>query len=117
MFVNKKLQAIDSKLIMHKEEAPILYFKVSKSECTYFIDDVFNLILVTEITQGNFDLFYTYSSNKVNGAQIATIQNINSNDTLGTYYMNNNKRFPLFKADSIFSKAREKLRNLREIIG
>ena len=116
MFVNKKLQAIDSKLIMHREEAPIYDFKVSKSECTYFIDDVFNLILVTQITQGNFDLFYTYSSNKVNGAQIATIPNINSNDTLGTYYVNNNIRFPLFKADSIFSEAIEKLRNLRDII-
>ena len=116
MFVNKKLQAIDSKLIMHKEEAPIYDFKVSKSSCTYFIDDVFNLILVTEITQGHFDLFYTYSSNKVNGAQIVTIQNINSNDTLGSYYVNNNIRFPLFKADSIFSEAREKLQNLRDII-
>ena len=116
MFVNKKLQAIDSKLIMYKEEAPIYDFKVSKSECTYFIDDVFNLILVTEITQGHFDLFYTYSSNKVNGAQIATIQNINSNDTLGSYYVNNNIRFPLFKADSMFGEAREKLQNLREIL-
>ena len=116
MFVNKKLQAIDSKLTMHKEEAPILYFKVSKSSCTYFIDDVFNLILVTQITQGNFDLFHTYSL-QARGAQIATIQNINSLDTLGTYYMNNNIRFPLFKADSIFSEAREKLQNLREIIG
>ena len=116
MLVNKKLQAIDSKLIMHKEEAPIDYFKVSKSSCTYFIDDVFNLILVTKITQGEFDLFHTYSSNKVNGAQIATIRNINSNDTLGSYYMNNNIRFPLFKADSMFSEAREKLQNLREIL-
>ena len=116
MFVNKKLQAIDSKLIMHKEEAPILYFKVSESSCTYFIDDVFNLILVTQITKGDFDLFHTYSENKVNGAQIATIQNINSLDTLGSYYVNNNIRFPLFKADSIFSEAREKLQNLREII-
>ena len=117
MLVNNKLRAIDStKLIMHKEEAPIYDFKVSKSECTYFIDDVFNLILVTQITQGNFDLFYTYSS-RVNGTQIATIQkNINSNDTLGSYYVNNNRRFPLFKADSIFSKAREKLQNLRDII-
>ena len=117
MFVNKKLQAIDSKLTMHKEEAPIYDFKVSKSSCTYFIDDLFNLILVTEITQGHFDLFYTYSSNKVNGAQIATILNINSNDTLGSYYVNNNIRFPLFKADSMFGEAREKLQNLREIIG
>ena len=117
MFVNKKLQAIDSKLIMYKEDAPIYDFKVSKSECTYFIDDIFNLILVTQINKGEFDLFHTYSSNKVNGAQTATIQNINSLDTLGPYYMNNNKRFPLFKADSIFSEAREKLRNLREIIG
>ena len=116
MFVNKKLQAIDSKLIMHREEAPILYFKVSRNSCTYFIDDVFNLILVTEITQGNFDLFHTYSSNKVNGAQIATILNINSNDTLGSYYVNNNIRLPLFKADAVFSEAREKLQNLREII-
>ena len=116
MFVNKKLQAIDSKLTMHREEAPILYFKVSKSSCTYFIDDLFNLILVTEIIKGNFDLFHTYSSNKVNGAQIATIQNINSNDTLSSYYVNNNIRFPLFKADSIFSEAREKLQNLRDII-
>ena len=116
MFVNKKLQAIDSKLIMYKEDAPIYDFKVSKSSCTYFIDDVFNLILVTEITQGHFDLFYTYSSNKVNGAQIVTIQNINSDDTLGSYYVNNNIRFPLFKADSIFSEAREKLQNLRDII-
>ena len=116
MFVNKKLQAIDSTLTMHKEEAPIYDFKVSKSSCTYFIDDLFNLILVTEITQGNFDLFYTYSSNKVNGAQIATIPNINSNDTLGTYYVNNNIRFPLFKADSVFSEAREKLLNLKEIL-
>ena len=116
MFVNKKLQAIDSKLIMHREEAPILYFRVSRSSCTYFIDDVFNLIMVTQITQGNFDLFHTYSSNKVNGAQIATIQNINSNETLGSYYVNNNIRFPLFKADSIFSEAREKLQNLRDII-
>lgn len=117
MFVNKKLQAIDSKLIMHREEAPILYFRVSRSSCTYFIDDVFNLIMVTQITQGQFDLFRTSCNNKVNGAQIATIQNINSLDTLGSYYMNNNIRFPLFKADSIFSEAREKLRNLREIIG
>ena len=117
MFVNKKLQAIDSKLIMYKEEAQIYDFKVSKSSCTYFIDDLFNLILVTEAIRGEFDLFYTYSSNKVNGAQIATIQNINSNDTLSSYYVNNNIRFPLFKADSIFSEAREKLRNLREIIG
>ena len=116
MFVNKKLQAIDSKLIMHREEAPILYFKVSRSSCTYFIDDVFNLILVTQITKGEFDLFHTYSSNKVNGAQIATIQNINSDDTIGSYYVNNNIRFPLFKADSIFSEAREKLLKLREII-
>ena len=123
MFVNKKLQAIDSKLqaidsklIMHKEEAPIYDFKVSKSSCTYFIDDVFNLILVTQITQGNFDLFHTYSSGKVNGAQIATIQNINSNDTLGSYYVNNNIRFPLFKADLMFGEAREKLQNLREIL-
>ena len=116
MFVNKKLKAINSTLIMHKEEAPIDYFKVSRNSCTYFIDDVFNLILVTKITQGNFDLFYTYSSNKVNGAQIATIQNINSNDTLGSYYVNNNIRFPLFKANAIFSTAREKLQNLREII-
>ena len=116
MLVNKKLQAIDSKLIMYKEDAPIYDFKVSKSSCTYFIDDVFNLILVTEITQGHFDLFYTYSSNKVNGAQIVTIQNINSDDTLGSYYVNNNIRFPLFKADSIFSEAREKLQNLRDII-
>ena len=116
MFVNKKLQAIDSKLIMHREEAHIYYFKVSKSSCTYFIDDLFNLILVTEINKGEFDLFHTYSSNKVNGAQIATIQNINSNDTLGSYYVNNNIRFPLFKADAVFSEAREKLRNLREII-
>ena len=115
MFVNKKLKAIDSKLIMHKEEAPIYDFKVSKSECTYFIDDVFNLILVTQITQGNFDLFYTYSS-QARPAQIATIQNINSNDTLGSYYVINNIRFPLFKADSIFSEAREKLQNLREIL-
>ena len=117
MIVNKKLQAIDSKLIMHREEAPIYDFKVSNSSCTYFIDDLFNLILVTEIIQGHFDLFYTYSSNKVNGAQIATILNINNNDTLYSYYVNNNKRFPLFKADSIFNEAREKLRNLREIIG
>ena len=116
MFVNKKLQAIDSKLIMHIEEAPILYFKVSKNNCTYFIDDVFNLILATRIIKGNFDLFHTYSSGKVNGAQIATIQNINSNDTLGSYYVNNNIRFPLFKADSIFSEARDKLLKLREII-
>ena len=117
MFVNKKLQAIDSKLIMYKEEAPILYFEVSRNYCTYFIDDVFNLILVTQINKGEFDLFDTYSSNKVNRAQIATIQNINSDDTIGSYYVNNNIRFPLFKADSIFSKAREKLQNLREIIG
>ena len=96
MFVNKKLQAIDSKLIMYKEDAPIYDFKVSKSGCTYFIDDLFNLILVTKITKGEFDLFYTYSSNKVNGAQIATIRNINSNDTLGSYFVNNNTRFPLF---------------------
>ena len=116
MFVNKKLQAIDSKLIMHREEAPIYDFKVSKSNCTYFIDDLFNLILVTEIIQGHFYLFYTYSSNKVNGAQIATIQNINSNDTLGSYYVNNNIRFPLFKADSMFAEAREKLLNLKEIL-
>ena len=116
MFVNKKLQAIDSKLIMHREEAPIYDFKVSRNHCTYFIDDVFNLILVTQINKGEFDLFHTYSSNKVSGTQIATIQNINSNDTLGSYYVNNNIRFPLFKADSIFSEAREKLRNLREII-
>ena len=116
MFVNKKLQAIDSKLIMHKEEAPILYFKVSRSNCTYFIDDVFNLILVTQITKGEFDLFHTYSSNKVNGAQIVTIKNINSNDTIGSYYVNNNIRFPLFKADSVFSEAREKLLNLKEIL-
>lgn len=123
MFVNKKLQAIDSKLkaidsklIMHKEEEPIYDFKVSRNHCTYFIDDVFNLILVTEITKGEFDLFHTYSSNKVNGAQIATIQNINSSETLGSYYVNNNIRFPLFKADSMFSEAREKLQNLREII-
>lgn len=116
MFVNKRLQPIDSTLIMHKEEAPILYFKVSRSTCTYFIDDVFNLILVTKIDQGEFDLFHTYSSNKVNGAQISTIQNINSDDTLGSYYVNNNIRFPLFKADSIFSEAREKLQNLRDII-
>ena len=122
MFVNKKLQAIDSKLkaidsklIMHKEEAPIYDFKVSKSECTYFIDDVFNLILVTQITQGNFDLFHTDSS-RVNGTQIATIQNINSSETLGSYYVNDNIRFPLFKANSVFSEAREKLQNLREII-
>lgn len=117
MFVNKKLQAIDSKLIMHREEAPIYDFKASKSECTYFIDDVFNLILVTQINKGEFDLFHTYSSNKVNGAQTATIRNTKSNDTLGSYYMNNNIRFPIFKADSIFSEAREKLLNLREIIG
>ena len=116
MLVNKKLQAIDSKLIMYKEDAPIYDFKVSKSSCTYFIDDVFNLILVTEITQGHFDLFYTYSSNKVNGAQIVTIQNINSDDTLGSYYVNNNIRFPLFKANSVFGEAREKLQNLREIL-
>lgn len=115
MFVNKKLQAIDSKLIIHKEEAPIYDFKVSKSECTYFIDDVFNLILVTQITQVNLDLFYTYSS-QVRPAQIATIGNTKSNDTLGSYYVNNNRRLPLFKADSIFSEAREKLQNLREII-
>ena len=116
MFVNKKLQAIDSKLIMHREEAPILYFKVSKSSCTYFIDDVFNLIMVTQITQGQFDLLHTSCNNKVNGAQIATIRNINSNDTLGSYYVNNNIRFPLFKADAVFSEAREKLQNLRDII-
>ena len=115
MFVNKKLQAIDSNLIMHKEEAQICDFKVSRSICTYFIDDVFNLILVTQIDQGEFYLFHTYSS-KVNGTQIATIQNINSNDALGSYYVNNNKRFPLFKADAVFSKAREKLRKLRDII-
>ena len=115
MLVNKKLQAIDSKLIMHKEEAPIYDFKVSRNHCTYFIDDVFNLILVTQITQGNFDLFHTDSS-RVNGTQTATIQNINSLDTLGSYYMNNNIRFPLFKADSMFSEAREKLQNLREIL-
>ena len=116
MFVNKKLQAINSKLTMHKEEAPILYFRISKSSCTYFIDDLFNLILVTQITQGQFDLFHTYSSNKVNGAQIATIRNINSNNTLGSYYVNNNIRFPLFKADSMFSEAKEKLQNVRDII-
>ena len=116
MFVNKKLQAIDSKLIMHKEEAPIDYFKVSRNHCTYFIDDVFNLILVTEITKGEVDLFHTYSSNKVNEAQIATIQNISSLDNIGPYYVNNNIRFPLFKADAIFSEAREKLQNLRKII-
>lgn len=116
MLVNKKLQAIDSTLIMHKEESPIDYFKVSKSSCTYFIDDIFNLILVTQINKGEFDLFHTYSSNKVSGEQIATIQNINSLDTLGSYYVNNNRRFPLFKADSIFSKAREKLQKLRVII-
>ena len=116
MLVDKKLQAIDSKLIMHIEDAPIYDFKVSESNCTYFIDDVFNLILVTQINKGEFDLFHTYSSNKVNGAQIATIQNINSNDTLGSYYVNNNIRFPLFKADSMFGEAREKLQNLRDII-
>ena len=117
MFVNKKLQAINySKLTMYREEAPIYDFKVSKSSCTYFIDDVFNLILVTQITKGEFDLFHTYSSNKVNGAQIATILNINSNDTLGSYYVNNNIRFPLFKADAVFSEARDKLLKLREII-
>ena len=117
MFVNKKLKSIDySKLTMYREEAPIYDFKVSKSSCTYFIDDLFNLILVTQITKGEFDLFHTYSSSKVNGAQIATIRNINSNDTLGSYYVNNNIRFPLFKADSIFSEAREKLQNLREIL-
>ena len=117
MFVNKKLKAIDySRLTMNREEAPIYDFKVSKSGCTYFIDDLFNLILVTKITKGEFDLFYTYSSNKVNGAQIATIRNINSNETLGSYYVNNNIRFPLFKADSIFGEAREKLQNLRNII-
>ena len=115
MFVNKKLQAIDSKLIMHKEDEPILYFKVSRNHCTYFIDDLFNLILVTQITQWNVDLFHTYSS-QVNGAQIATIRNINSNDTLGSYYVNNNIRFPLFKADSMFGEAREKLQNLRETL-
>ena len=96
MLVNKKLKSIDySKLTMHIEEAPIYDFKVSKSECTYFIDDLFNLILVTQITQGNVDLFHTYSS-QVNGAQIATIRNINSNDTFGSYYVNNNIRIPLF---------------------
>ena len=117
MFVNKKLQAINySKLTMYREEAPIYDFKVSKSSCTYFIDDVFNLILVTQITKGEFDLFHTYSSNKVNGAQIATILNININDTLGSYYVNNNIRFPLFKADSMFGEARDKLQNLRDII-
>lgn len=116
MFVNKKLQAIDSTLIMHKEESPIDYFKVSKSSCTYFIDDVFNLILVAQITKGEVDLFHTYSSNKVNGAQIATIQNISSLDNIGPYYVNNNIRFPIFKADSMFSEAREKLQNLRDII-
>ena len=116
MFVNKKLQAIDSKLIIYKEEAPIYDFKVSKSSCTYFIDDVFNLIMVTQITQKQFDLFHTSCNNKVNGAQIATIRNINSLDTLGSYYVNNNIRFPLFKADALFSEAREKLQNLRDII-
>ena len=116
MLVNKKLKAIDySRLTMNGEEAPIYDFKVSKSSCTYFIDDVFNLILVTEITQGNFDLFYTYSS-RVNGTQIATKKNINSNDTLGSYYVNDNIRFPLFKANSVFGEAREKLQNLRDII-
>ena len=115
MVVTKKLQAIDSKLIMHKQEALICDFKVSRNHCTYFIDDVFNLILVTQITKGNFDLFYTYSS-RVNGTQIATIQNINGSETLGSYYVNNNIRFPLFKADAVFSEAREKLQNLREII-
>lgn len=99
MFVNKKLQAIDSKLIMYKEDAPIYDFRISKSECTYFIDDVFNLIMVTQITQGQFDLFHTSCNNKVNGAQIATMRIINSNDTLGSYYVNNNIRFPLFKVD------------------
>lgn len=116
MFVNKKLQAIDSTLTMHTEEEPILYFRINRNSCTYFIDDVFNLILISKIIQGHFDLFYTYSSNKVNGAQIATIQNINSNDTLGSYYVNNNIRFPLFKADSMFGEAREKLLNLKEIL-
>ena len=117
MFVNKKLKAIDySKLTMYREEAPIYDFKVSRNHCTYFIDDLFNLILVTQITQGNFDLFNIYSSNKTNRAQIATIRNINSNDTLGSYYVNNNIRFPLFEADLMFGEAREKLQNLREII-
>ena len=117
MLVNKKLKAIDySRLTMNREEAPIYDFKVSKSSCTYFIDDVFNLILVTQITQGQFDLFHTYSSNKVNGAQIATIQNINSNETFGHYYVNNNIRFTLFKADAMFGTAREKLQKLRDII-
>lgn len=116
MFVNKKLQAIDSTLRMYKEDAPILYFKVSRNSCTYFIDDVFNLILVTKIDKGEFDLFPTYSSNKVNGAQIATIQNINSNETFGHYYVNNNIRFTLFKADAMFGTAREKLQKLRDII-
>ena len=116
MFVNKKLQAIDSTLIMNKEEAPIDYFKVSRNSCTYFIDDVFNLILVTKIDQGEFDLFHTHSSNKVSGEQIATIGNTKSNDILGSYYVNNNIRFPLFKADSMFGEARKKLQNLRELI-
>ena len=116
MLVNNKLRAIDLNLIMHKQEALICDFKVSRNSCTYFIDDIFNLILVTKITQGEFELFYTYSSDKINGAQIATIQNINSNGTLGSYYVNNNIRFPLFKADAVFSEARDKLRNLREII-
>ena len=115
MFVNKKLQAIDLNLMMHEEEAPIYDFKVNKSSCTYFIDDIFNLILVTEITKGEFDLFHAYS-NRVSGTQIATMKNINSNDTFGSYYMNNNRRFTLFKADAIFSEAREKLQNLKEII-
>ena len=117
MLVNKKLKAINySRLTMNREEAPIYDFKVSKSGCTYFIDDLFNLILVTKITKGEFDLFYTYSSNKVNGAQIATIRNINGNDTLGSYFVNNNVRFPLFKADAVFGEAREKLQNLRDRI-
>ena len=117
MLVNKKLKAINYlRLTMNREEAPIYDFKVSKSGCTYFIDDLFNLILVTKITKGEFDLFYTYSSNKVNGAQIATIRNINNNDTLGSYFVNNNVRFPLFKADPVFSEARDKLQNLRDRI-
>lgn len=116
MFVNKKLQAIDSTLTMHTEEEPILYFRISRNSCTYFIDDVFNLILVSKITKGEFDLFHAYSSNKINGVKIATIKNINSNDTIGSYYVNNNTRFPLFKADSVFSEAREKLLNLKEIL-
>ena len=116
MLVNNKLRTIDSNLIMHKQEALICDFKVSKNSCTYFIDDIFNLILVTQINKGEFDLFHTYSSNKVNGAQIATIRNINNNDTLCSYYVNNNIKFPLFKADAVFSEAREKLQNLREII-